>query len=61
MNMSRRLEYLAELLQWARFPMKHATNLAIGPGPFKRLRRVPLSVLCALIGLQLSVADKMPR
>lgn len=61
MIMSNRLQYLAELTQWARLPMKYATRLSIGPGPFKRLRRVPLSALCAVIGWQLSAADRISR
>lgn len=50
--MNKRESRLLEAIQWTKVPLSYALRLARRPGPFKRVRRIPLVVLCKLVEAQ---------
>ena len=55
---SRRIARALAVAAWADRPMRWAVRLALAPSPFKRLRKLPLKVLCRTIELQLFLSGK---
>ncbi len=50
--MSRREKRVLQAIEWTRGPLTWSTRLALRPGPFRRLRRMPLALLVRLAEIQ---------
>lgn len=53
--MNKREYRLMEALNWSKVPTAYAVRFALRPGPFKRVRRIPLTVLAKLMALQVAL------
>lgn len=50
--MSRREERVLQAIEWTRGPLTWSMRLARNPGPFRRLRRMPLALLRRVAEIQ---------
>jgi hypothetical protein len=55
--MNKREYRLMEGLSWSRVPTAFAVRFAARPGPFKAVRRIPLSILVKLMAAQVAVVS----